>query len=372
MIHPAKQIPYQELIAELEHYVYEGLVGISNVGDLTLFCYTKRCVYDNAWDRITTLCRGLIFDIKKQEIVALPFPKFFNIGQAQELPNEPFEVFEKIDGSLIILFYHDGEWRTATKGSLSSIQSIQAKQWLDKQPILSYLDKEITYLCEWVGPQNRIVIEYKQPALVLLAAYYTQSGKELNSYYMKALSEVIQWPIAGMYKYDYLLDLVEDAKRLPKNKEGFVIRYNSGLRVKVKGEEYLRIHRLISHVTPLSIWECMRNGDNLELMRKELPEEFWGDFDKIVELLTKASHDILCEAMKIYCNIQYESDKEVGLKLNTYPKLVRSLIFPLRNANGVLNEKARKQLYDKVRPTGNVLPGYIPTSSMTLVLENME
>jgi RNA ligase len=311
----------------------------------------------------------LIIDRAKREIVALPFPKFFNLGEMTELPDEPFEVFEKLDGSLIILFYHNGEWKTATKGSLASVQALWAKEFISKYDLI-HLNQNYTYLCEAVGPQNRIVVPYKEPMLVLLACYNNLTGYELSHHYLRCLSQDIGWGVADNPVYNSLTDLVEHTKTLDKHQEGFVVRYNGGTRVKIKGEEYLRIHRLVSHVTPLSIWECMKNDDNLELFRKELPEEFWGDFDKIYSLLWFAVSDFVMRVTDLGHSTLGMTDKEVGLQLHTYPKDIRSLIFPYRKVKDILlDKKARRQVFDRVRPTGNHLPGYTPTSSMNALIE---
>ena len=58
------------------------------------------------------------------------FNKFFNMEehQPEEIPNETFEVFEKLDGSLGILFWYQGQWILATKGSFTSDQAIRGYQ----------------------------------------------------------------------------------------------------------------------------------------------------------------------------------------------------------------------------------------------------
>lgn len=369
MIHPAKQIDYSELLHSIEYDKDQGLVNESVVGDLSLFCYSKKCVYDRMWNDTTRTCRGLIIDRVKREIVALPFPKFFNLGEMTQLPDEPFEVFEKLDGSLIILFYHNGEWKTATKGSLASVQALWAKEFISKYDLI-HLNKSYTYLCEAVGPQNRIVVPYEEPMLVLLAAYSNVNGYELSHYYLTCLSQEIGWQVARIYEYDSLVYLVEHSKILSKYREGFVVRFDGGTRVKIKGEEYLRIHRLLSHVTPLSIWECMKNDDNLELFRKELPEEFWNDFDKIYNLLSDKLNKLVGTVRFEGYKTLHLTDKEVGLQLHIYPKDIRALIFPYRKTTDfMLDKKARRQVFDRIRPTGNCLPGYVPTSSMNALIE---
>jgi hypothetical protein len=44
-------------------------------------------------------------------VIAKPFPKFFNYEEhtADEIPNELFDVYEKMDGSLGICFYYEIE-----------------------------------------------------------------------------------------------------------------------------------------------------------------------------------------------------------------------------------------------------------------------
>ena len=72
--------------------------------DLFIYNYTNKAQYDRIWNEITLMCRGLILDAGLH-IVARPFKKFFNLEElpADEIPDEPFEAYEKIDGSLGIL-----------------------------------------------------------------------------------------------------------------------------------------------------------------------------------------------------------------------------------------------------------------------------
>jgi RNA ligase len=118
--HPARKMSFDHLWDGLQKAKAERLV-IENIGydGLRLYCYSNSCVYDDGWNDITLLARGLILDPESKRIVATPFPKFFNVGESKTtIPDLPFETLEKIDGSLIILFWHNDKWRCATKGSL--------------------------------------------------------------------------------------------------------------------------------------------------------------------------------------------------------------------------------------------------------------
>ena len=85
----------------LNDYVSEGLVigQAHSTLPLAIFNYSRTCQYDRLWDDVTLNCRGLILDTEGN-IIARPFPKFFNYEEhsAEEIPNELFEVYEKMDG----------------------------------------------------------------------------------------------------------------------------------------------------------------------------------------------------------------------------------------------------------------------------------
>lgn len=116
--------------------------------ELYIYNYTNSCQYERMWNEITLQCRGLILD-KDFNVVAKPFSKFFNIEEHtnDEIPNLPFDVFEKMDGSLGIVFYYKNKWLVATRGSFTSEQSIKASELLKKYN-LEALNKNNTYLFE--------------------------------------------------------------------------------------------------------------------------------------------------------------------------------------------------------------------------------
>jgi RNA ligase len=77
--------------------------------DLWIYNYTEKTQYEKHWIPETLVCRGLILD-QAGRVIARPFSKFFNYGDPQvpSIPDEPFIVMEKMDGSLGILYYLDG------------------------------------------------------------------------------------------------------------------------------------------------------------------------------------------------------------------------------------------------------------------------
>jgi RNA ligase len=369
-IHPARKIPFGDLMAGLERARALGFVHrrADPTAVLQLFIYTPRCVYEDGWDQFTVLARGLVVDQTAEKIVATPFPKFFNVGERRgEAPDLPFEAFEKLDGSLIIVFHHAGNWRAATKGAFNSEQAVWAQARLDDAD-LSPLTPGTTYLFEAVYSENRIVVRYAEPALVLLAAY-DDEGRELTYDEALAVAEALGWRAARRHAFASIADMVRHAATLPRDDEGFVIRFSNGLRLKLKGAEYRRIHALISRCTPLAMWEAMANGDDMDAIRRDLPEEFWTDFDDIVRLLTASAAAIETRVAEAAASVAHLSDKELGLSLTSVPPDVRPYLFAFRKS-GVIAGKSRETLMRSIRPTGNVLAGYVPSYAMGRVLED--
>jgi RNA ligase len=368
--HPARKIAFRDLVDALRSAREARLVSEQASPDgLRIYCYTQSCVFDGEWNDATLIARGLVLDVKNEAVAATPFPKFFNaLERGETIPDLPFETFEKVDGSLIIIFWHAGEWKTTTKGTFGTTQAKWAAARL-KDCDLSSLQRGTTYLAEAVYAENRIVVRYAEDAMVLLAAY-DESGAELSYASLCETADRLGWRMAKRHGYDSVSQLLHEAKDLPADEEGFVVRFNDGLRLKIKGAEYRRIHALISRMTPLAMWEIMQAGDDLTKVRRDIPEELWTDFDAICALLTEQLDTFVEAATREAAAVAHLSDKEVGLRLNQFPADIRSLIFPFRKQGGdLLSGRSRQLVFRTIRPTANELPGYVPSYAINRVLD---
>jgi RNA ligase len=368
--HPARRYAFHELVAGLEHARSLGAVSAKCQGDLSLWIYTQSCVYGNLWDAFSLMARGLILDHGAETVVATPFPKFFNLGEhGLGIPDQPFEVAEKLDGSLIVIWHHRDGWHCSTKGAFDSDQAKWAQNVIDGMgaPAWAALQPGTTYLAECIGPQNPIVVRYDKPAMVLLAAY-AADGMELSRGDLDLLSRRLGWRLAGRHECADITELVEYAKHLPSTQEGFVLRFADGTRLKIKGSEYSRIHALISRCTPLGVWDAMFAKDDLDRIRRDLPEEFLADFDAIRGLLERKRDGLIERLSAAASRVAALSDKELGLTLQEQPAEIRPFLFAWRKSGGRVDGKLRDTLLRAIRPTGNALEFYVPSYAMGRVL----
>lgn len=235
--------------------------------DLWVYNYTQKTQFDEHWTDETLACRGLILD-GNGTVVARPFRKFFNYDQV-EVPAEPFEAFEKLDGSLGISYWNGSDFEIATRGSFLSDQAAEGTRLL-KAASSGRCDRDATLLFEILYPENRIVIDYgARRELVLLAAIETATGRELPH------SDLKQFGFPVVERFDGLTDFAVICAQERPGCEGFVIRFESGLRVKIKHAEYKRLHKLLTGVTPRHVWESLKDGKSLSEMAEHVPDEFY-------------------------------------------------------------------------------------------------
>jgi RNA ligase len=269
---------------KLKEYVELGLVEVNKHPDLPLYIYnySRTVQYESKWDEVTLTCRGLILD-ENGEIVARSFDKFFNFEEVKDLDwnCEHVWIQEKMDGSLLILFNYQGQWYTASRGSFTSEQAIKGMEILKSKYDISKFMPECVYICEVIYPTNRIVVDYGGVEKVtFLSASDRDSGTELNWNLA-----VMVFNISGIEKDDLVLStLVYDADQSmlehlkshnSDNREGYVLRFFPGnQRVKIKFEEYVRLHRLLTNFSNVDIWECLKNGDDMDAFLERVPDEF--------------------------------------------------------------------------------------------------
>ena len=244
-----------------------------------IYNYSDSALYTpGAWDNpAVRQCRGLITS-PGGWVVARPWAKFFNHGQpeAGDLPlDAPVEVTDKIDGSLGILHYgRDGDPRVATRGSFYSEQAVHATGRLRQMYPWWTWPEEFTPLVEIVYPENRIVCDYgDRDELVLLGAVHIEDGTYHGP---DEAADLILWPGDAPRARTFPCPTVRDALAMPPRPgaEGLCLRLIGENRiVKVKQDDYVRLHRIVTGLSERSVWAHMTEKRPLEELLEPLPDE---------------------------------------------------------------------------------------------------
>lgn len=226
--------------------------------------------------------RGSIFyrdDLAgKWECVCHPFDKFGNYGESYvpEIDWSTARVMEKVDGSLIKIWYHGG-WHISTNGTIDAhnafVQNnnisyhelvIRAlKKYGDPKDFFAALDPHFTYMFELVSPDNRMTIAYPEDRLYILGA------RDNHNHYESAIvAGIVKSKVGDMvlmpktYSLRTLEDCIAAVEVMGADEEGFVVVDNNDNRVKVKSPAYLYAShlRFNNSITTKKIIKIIREG----------------------------------------------------------------------------------------------------------------
>lgn len=275
--------------------------------DIWILNYSPKVKSKNFWDDYTLSSLGLVVDMEGN-ILARPFTKFNNYEEYDPSEfdmSQEYDIFEQIDGDLIILFYYEPrmEWILASRRSFISDQMLEAQKMIDAS-IYEKLNVGNTYLFEIIFPENRFIVDYsKRRELVLLTRIETNTGVELFyddlvAYYSNFFTIV--------KRYKLTINNLDDLKKLEEeNQKGFVVRFLSGFRVKVKFSEYVRLDDILTNVSNLTVWEHLKNYYNFDILLDRVPDEFYNWLKKTVNIIQSDFNEIERQALKEFIRIYY-------------------------------------------------------------------
>ena len=222
-------------------------------------CGSQRCPEAVNLAAIRRECRGLLFH-KDGTIMARRLHKFFNVNERDETQfgvidfTQPHVILEKLDGSMITPVVTDAGTRWGTKMGITDV-SMGAELFVAhnlKYTIFAeyVMSLGFTPIFEWCSRKQRIVIDYPEDRLVLLALRNNVSGEYKSYDLMSLLADQFNIEVVKTYKgtANNMIHLMDETKAA-EGLEGYIIRFDDGHMLKVKGEWYLRIHKTKDNLT---------------------------------------------------------------------------------------------------------------------------
>lgn len=226
-------------------------------------------------------CRGIKF-APEGTILARPLHKFMNIGQTPDTQpdkvdfGQPHIIMDKLDGSMIHPAIVNGEVVFMTRMGRTDVAR-KAERHLTRDLMYGardWIEAGITPILEWTAPDNRIVVRYENSALTLLAARENETGEYLDIGAASDVADSLGVPLVRHHnpRHTSATDFLAYARAI-QGSEGFVVRFDNGLWVKAKGDDYVLKHRA-------------KDGINLEKNLLALVME--GGLDDVLPLLDAA------------------------------------------------------------------------------------
>ncbi len=294
--------------------------------NLVQFTYDQIESFKNPNHPLVLESRGIILDESNDwKVVAYPFNRFFNYGEvyASEIDWDTAEVQEKIDGSLMIMYFYDNKWHVATRNSPTANGNVGEYDFTFcdlfwkafDNPKTNYFKRNYltnhTYCFELTSKYNQVVCSYEdEPKLTLLGMRNNDTFKENYAFEGKTFS---------LKSFN---DVKEAAKTLePSKQEGYVVVDAHFNRVKIKSPKYVYIHHLKSGLNSTkNLVELARTGESSEVFAyfpdfKEKYEEVFEKISKLVSKIQLTYFDILKHQDKI----NDFSQKSFALEAVKYP-----------------------------------------------------
>ena len=281
----------------LLEYQERGLIKSSKGGEFTVWCYTPDCVISHTWDDVTRACRGLVFH-DDGTLVSRPYPKFFNWNQPEAVMERgPFDAYEKMDGTLIVVGNYNEEPVVCTKGSFSTWHTEKAKSLL-----MGYCPPPgVTALFELISPENRVVIDYEGfEGLVLLGGVWNDTGEDTEQ--PDEFATNTGWPGEVVVRRNFniytMLNTIQDPEA-GAGHEGFVVVWTKqgqpSNRVKLKFDSYMKLHAIYSDLTTKRVWNAVYDDNVVELLALA-PDEFEDAIQKCAAEIDDQAYHTIFEA----------------------------------------------------------------------------
>lgn len=327
--------------------------------ELAILNYTEKAAFDSVWDEVTLNCRGLIYEHLTSNVVARPFKKFMNHGQAGAAIfdlNDPVEVTDKKDGSLGILYrnYYDLEWAIATRGSFTSEQAIHATEVFRTKYSNWHPDRSLTWLFEIIYPENRIVLNYNDfDDIVLLGAVEIHSGRTFGPSTLIHAPHPFPGSVTEVFPYTTFAEALEAEPRI--NAEGYVVHnLRTDERLKIKQEDYVALHKLVTGLSERTVWEQLVAGKSIREIIEPLPDEFHDWVDNVAmrlnEEVFEAKSDIRASYLEIIHNLFIKYGKDWGRKefaLEIMHRVDKWAMFMMLDKQ---DERLNTELWKRIKP----------------------
>lgn len=284
-------------------------------------------------------CRGIVVDAQGK-VLNYPFDRFFNDFEKEKCKIDwaTAEAQEKIDGSLVCVFWANDQWQMTTRGSFYPNEQAEFDDWFLKQfNKFDRLDKMFCYMFELVSKNNRIVTWYDEEFIVLLGIRLLKPPfQEVSPIFFKDLAKDLGVRLPNKH----YLSNIEECKKLfdtlKDDEEGLVIVDDKFNRIKLKQESYFKLSR-IKMLKPRDLFDYV-------LGRTEIDQEYLAKIPEVIKEIDKIK-----ETWENYKNIVWatfedikplaeQSRKDFALEANQHT--YKAFLYQLLDGN-TMNENVR-------------------------------
>lgn len=348
---------------EIQKYLREnGLQKLQEDLKITVREYPDRVVFNYnqiespKYNSICDECRALILKNGTWEVMARSFDRFYNVGEDKQTANFPISksrIEEKVDGSIMSVYWDGNEWCVSTRSMAFAEGTIPVgltfRQIFDKAvaktSVWAYLDDiayntHFTWVFELTSPETRVVTPYPEASLTLIGARDNRDGKEMQGDRLDSIAKIMHVRRPLSYRFSTIEETVAFAKTLNAMDEGFVLTYEGEdrfWRMKCKNEKYLAIAHMRNNggLSAKRVLTLVVANDHAEYLSYFPEDKPYFDF---VEKIWKNMLDNVDSIYKQYSHL--ESQKEFALAIipNVKHDWEKGIMFEMRKKKCTLSD----------------------------------
>jgi RNA ligase len=100
--------------------------------------------------------------------------------------------------------------------------------------------------------------------------------------------------------------------------------------MKIKGEEYLRLHKIMTNISTTGVWEHLSTGGDINELLKDVPDEFYKKVKEYADTLNYGVYQVSEHCGKAYDYFRYGKygDREVEPTKKEYAEHVMKYSHP--------------------------------------------
>lgn len=323
-----------------DHVIFNYLFSIPNL-------FPQPDTGDPVIDRrraVIRECRGLVMCKTSGKPLARRFQKFFNVNEKEFTQShlidwsQPHVILEKLDGSMITPILSGGEIRWGTKMGLTEVAQ-PVEEFVANHPEYEELAKwaianSLTPLFEWCSRKQKIVIDYPEDQLILTAIRINRTGEYYAYDWLSVTGETFGVPVVRALpgSVENIQQFMKEAYDI-EGAEGYIIRFDNGHMLKVKGAWYCQIHGtkdLLQYEK--DVWQLIledRMDDAMSFMDavdRDRVERYMKDFDFEIQMTANC----LSAVVEIAYNEVQGDKKRFAIEIiPNVPQHERALMFAI-------------------------------------------
>jgi RNA ligase len=251
-----------------------------------LVCFKYHQIDSPMSEAVVQQSRGLILnEADDWAVVSYSYNKFFNYGEghAAAIDWSSAKVYDKLDGSLMVLYPYAGKWHVQSSGTADALGTINPHPvtfrelfWQTWQALAYVLPPILPYSLsfELLTPLNRIVVPQSKARLILHGVRNLETLQEEDP---ALWADKYIWEAVRTYSFHSWEALLVASEALkPEVGEGYIVCDGNYGRVKVKSPQYVALHQLKDSLSPKRLLEVvlLNEGDEVLAYFPELTKPF--------------------------------------------------------------------------------------------------